>query len=86
MEVGQKKSAAKGMQKHFYDKKAKNRKFQVGQKVLVLLPTEHNKLTLQRKGLYKLVEVVNRIDYNVRVYGNTKVHYSKVGLWQVLLS
>ena len=40
---------AQGRQKHHYDKKARNRQFKVGQKVLVLLPTDSNKLVLQWK-------------------------------------
>ena len=38
---------AQGRQKHHYDKKARNQQFRVGQKVLVLLPTDSNKLVLQ---------------------------------------
>ena len=30
--------------KHYYDRKTRVRKFQPGEKVLVLLPTDHNKL------------------------------------------
>ena len=41
---------AQGRQKHNYDKKARNRQFKVGQKVLVLLPTDSNKLVLRWKG------------------------------------
>ena len=37
---------AQGCQKHHYDKKARNRQFKVGQKVLVLLSTDSNKLVL----------------------------------------
>ena len=40
---------ARGRQKHHYDKKARNRQFKVGQKVLVQLPTDSNKLVLQWK-------------------------------------
>ena len=35
--------------KHYYDRKTKVRKFQPGDKVLVLLPTDHNKLLMQWK-------------------------------------
>ena len=66
--------AAQGRQKHFYDKKAKNRHFQVGQKVLVLLPTDNNKLTLQWRGPFEVKEVVNRMDYKVEVKGKIKVY------------
>ncbi len=41
--------AAKHYKKYF-DTKAKDRKFRVGQKVLVLLPTNNNKLLMRWKG------------------------------------
>ncbi|XP_077863842.1 uncharacterized protein LOC144348235 [Saccoglossus kowalevskii] len=44
---------AQGKYKHHYDKRSKNRTFQVGQKVTLLLPTDHNKLLLQWKGLMR---------------------------------
>ena len=34
-------------EKHYFDRKTKMRKFQPGDKVLVLLPTDHNKLLMQ---------------------------------------
>ena len=40
-------------QKTYYDKRARSRKFDVGDKVLLLLPTESNKLLLQWKGPYE---------------------------------
>ena len=46
---------AQGRQKHHYDKKARNQQFKVGQKVLLLLPTDSNKLVLQWKGPIKLI-------------------------------
>ena len=56
-------------QKTYYDKRARSRKFDVGDKVLLLLPTESNKLLLQWKGPYEIVEVLNRMDYKVNVKG-----------------
>ncbi|XP_069107370.1 uncharacterized protein [Argopecten irradians] len=41
---------SQGSYKHHYDKKARNRQLEVGQKVLVLLPTVNNTLLLQWKG------------------------------------
>ena len=54
-------------QKIYYDKRARSRKFDVGDKVCLLLPTESNKLLLQWKGPYEIVEVINRMDYNADV-------------------
>ena len=50
-------------QKAYYDRRARSRKFDVGDKVLLLLPTDSNKLLLEWKGPYEVVEVVNRMDY-----------------------
>lgn len=53
--------------KHHYDKQARPRSLKPGLKVLVLLPTDHNKLTLQWKGTYEVEKVLNKMDYKVRV-------------------
>ena len=58
---------AQSVYKHHYDKSTKQRRLKKGDKVLLLLPTSHNKLMLQWKGPYEVVEVVNRMDYKVRV-------------------
>ena len=56
-------------QNAYYDRRARSRKFDVGDKVLLLLPTDSNKLLLQWKGPYEVVEVVNRMDYKIDVNG-----------------
>ena len=43
--------------KYHYDCKAKPRKLQTGDKVLLLLPTDNNKLLMQWKGPYVIQEV-----------------------------
>ena len=45
-------------QNSFYDKRARSRKFDVGDKVLLLLPSESNKVLLQWNGPYEVLEVV----------------------------
>ena len=52
--------------KHYYDRKTKVRKFVPGDKVLVLLPTDHNKLLMQWKGPFVVSAVVGLNDYKVR--------------------
>ena len=69
---------AQGCQKHHYDKKARNRQFKVGQKVLVLLPTDSNKLVLQWKGPYEIKEVVNRMDCKVDIEGNLEILHANI--------
>ena len=65
-------------QKTYYDKRARSRKFDVGDKVLLLLPTESNKLLLQWKGPYEKVEVINRMDYKVDVNGVVNPYHANM--------
>jgi len=51
----------------YYNKRARDRKLQVGDSVLLLLPTERNKLTSAWRGPYKVVGIVGDIDYRVEV-------------------
>ena len=64
--------------KHYYDRKTKVRKFQEGDKVLVLLPTDHNKLLMQWKGLFEVSAVVGLNDYKVKVKGKDKVYHANL--------
>ena len=64
--------------KHYYDCKTKVRKFQPGDKVLVLLPTDHNKLLMQWKGPYEVSAVVGINDYKVRVKDKLKVYHANL--------
>ena len=65
-------------QKTYYDKRARSRKFDVGDKVLLLLPTESNKLLLQWKGPYEVVKIVNRMDYKVDVDGVVRTYHANM--------
>ena len=65
-------------QKTYYDKRARSRKFDVGDKVLLLLPTESNKLLLQWKGPCEIVEVLNRMDYKVDVNGVVNPYHANM--------
>ena len=72
LENAQKKS------QHYYNKKAKVRKFKPNEKVLVLLPTDHNKLLMQWKGPYVVEEVVGLNDYKVKVGSKTKTFHANL--------
>ena len=54
-------------QKFYYDKKAKVRKLEVGDNVLVLLPTDSNKLLMQWKGPYEIVSATGPNDNRVKM-------------------
>ena len=56
-------------QNAFYDKRARSRKFDVGDKVLLLLPSESNKVLLHWNGPYEVLEVVNMMNYKINVKG-----------------
>ena len=64
--------------KHHYDKKTRSRRFKVGDRVLILLPTDNNKLLLQWKGPYEVTEVLNRMDYRVKVGSKTKTYHANL--------
>ncbi|XP_063970498.1 uncharacterized protein LOC135157721 [Lytechinus pictus] len=48
-----------------YNRKAKKRSFKVGDEVLVLLPTDHNKLLMHWKGPFRIVQTHGPFDYRV---------------------
>ena len=62
---------AQSVYKHHYDSSTRERRHKKGDKVILLLPTSHKELMLQWEGTYDVVEVVNRMDYKVKV--NDKV-------------
>ena len=67
-----------GKQKVYYDRRAKPRSFKVGDKVLLLLPTDSNKLLLQWRGPFEIVEVLNRVDYRVNVNGYIHTYHANI--------
>lgn len=69
-------SKAGEVYKHHYDKRARRRYMHVGDKVLVLLPTDSNKLLLNWKGPFEITEVINELDYRVMLGdGKTKIFH-----------
>ncbi|XP_069990681.1 uncharacterized protein [Penaeus vannamei] len=62
--------------KYYYDLKAKHRKLEVGDEVLVLLATDHNKLIMQWQGPYPVVSCKdNGVDYSMKSHGKNKLFY-----------
>lgn len=55
--------------KDYYDQKAKHRSFEVGQSVLLLLPTDTSKLLMTWKGPYKITKKVGELDYKIDIQG-----------------
>ena len=58
--------------------KTKVRKFVPGDKVLVLLPTDHNKLLMQWKGPFEVSAIVGLNDYKVHVKGKERVYHANL--------
>ena len=58
---------AQETQKKLYDRTAQPTKLKVGEKVLLLLPTKANKLLLQWKGPYMVVEKLSKVNYKIQV-------------------
>ena len=50
----------------------------MGDKVLLLLPTDSNKLLLQRLRPFEIVEVFNRVDYRVNVNGYIYTYHANI--------
>ncbi|XP_060073585.1 uncharacterized protein LOC132553365 [Ylistrum balloti] len=69
---------AKVTQAKFYNRKAKNRVMEPGEKVLVLLPTKRNKIQMQWRGPYGIVERKGPMDYVVSVDGREKVLHANL--------
>lgn len=54
---------AQQCQKRYYDRTARGRGLKVGERALLLLPTEHNKLLLHWKGPHPVVAKKSKVDY-----------------------
>ena len=66
---------SQGLAKRHFDKKARLRSLNVGDQVLILRPTSNNKLLMQWKGPFPVVEKVGPTDYRIEVKGRTKVYH-----------
>ena len=64
--------------KFYFDRHTKDRKFQVGDQVLVLLPTAHNKLLLQWKGPFKVLHKKGQLDYIIDMDGHNKIFHANM--------
>jgi hypothetical protein len=62
-------------QKKIYDSKAKDRKIIPGNQVLIMLPTDHNKLLMTWKGPFKVEEQVRRNDFRIKMGNKTKIFH-----------
>lgn len=70
--------SASSKYKVLYDKTAKVRNLKVGDKVLVLLPTDKNKLLMQWKGPFPTVGKIGNADYRVDMNGKIKTYHANL--------
>ena len=68
-------SANKAKQKTYYDRNTRKRNFNLGDKVLLLLPTSSNKLMAEWKGPFEVVRRVNKVDYVVRIGDKERMYH-----------
>ena len=61
--------------KKMYDRGKKIRKLQVGDKALVLLPTDKNKLLMQWKGPFSVISKFKEFDYQLMIFGRPKAFH-----------
>ncbi|XP_068241429.1 uncharacterized protein [Palaemon carinicauda] len=59
----------------YFDKKSTRRQFKVNDEVLLLLPTEHNKLLVEWQGPFKVLRKLNSVDYIIDVKGKPKTFH-----------
>ncbi|XP_050030532.2 uncharacterized protein [Dermacentor andersoni] len=64
--------------KRYYDRGAKARIMRPGDQVLLLLPTEHNKLAMRWKGPYVIKERKGEVDYVVESNGAVKTFHANM--------
>ena len=69
---------AQSKQKKYYDVKSKERMFQPGDKVLILLPSDDNKLLMQWKGPFEILERKNGHDYRVQLKDRVKMFHANM--------
>uniref|UniRef100_A0A669D272 Gypsy retrotransposon integrase-like protein 1 n=1 Tax=Oreochromis niloticus TaxID=8128 RepID=A0A669D272_ORENI len=65
---------AQNKQKTWYDKKARERTFQPGQQVLLLLPTTDSKLLARWQGPYKITKRLSNVNYELYMPDRRKKH------------
>jgi len=69
---------AQTRQATYYNRNTKDQIFQAGDLVLVLLPTDSNKLLLQWKGPFKVTERIRGNDYKIQLVGRKKTFHAKM--------
>ena len=64
--------------KRYYDRKSKPRSFKPNDFVLLLLPSDRNKLLLQWKGPFRVIDKIGTVDYRIDLAGKSKVFHANL--------
>ncbi|XP_064478117.1 uncharacterized protein LOC135391692 [Ornithodoros turicata] len=64
--------------KKYYDTRSRDRQLQVGDEALLLLPTEGNKLMMQWKGPFKIIEKKGEADYVIDLGHKKKLFHANI--------
>ena len=64
--------------KNYYDRKTKHRSFHAQDKVMILLPTDKNKLLMQWKGPFTVVAKVGLSDYRIDILGKMTTFHANL--------
>ena len=64
--------AIRDAQKQWYDQNSRDRTFDPGDQVLILLPTSSNKLLAQWQGPYEIIKKMGKVDYMVKLHDRRK--------------
>ncbi|KAL8598254.1 hypothetical protein ACOMHN_035204 [Nucella lapillus] len=71
-------SATRVSQKRQFDKRVRRQNLKQGDKVLLLLPTDHNKILMHWKGPFDITEKVSHQDYRIDVNGKQKLFHANL--------
>ena len=66
---------SKRKQKFYYDKSTRSSKLKPGDKVLILLPSDSNKLLAEWTGPFEVLERINKVDYSIKVRNHVKTFH-----------
>jgi hypothetical protein len=64
--------------KQYFDLKSQDRKFEVDDEVLVLLPDCHNKLLMSWRGPFKVLEKKNKVNYLIDDNGSKRLYHTNL--------
>ena len=80
-------TSSQRVQKQWYDRNSRDRTFDPGDQVLILLPTSSNKLLAQWQGPYEIIKKMGKVDYMVKLHDRRKkfkvYHVNMLRKWHV---